>query len=146
MSFQVRDKLTPELRRLSRAVADPRPALAAGGEMLVSLTKRAFADASLRPAPWKPRKSGGTHPLLRKSGNLWQSIAVTGVTKTTVRVGSNAVYAAVQQLGSRKATGRGGGIPARPFFPFLPSGAPTPLAAQRVREVIRDKLANLLRR
>src|SRR4051794_28845950 len=130
MSFSVHDGITPELARKARRIADKKPILEAMGLQLVSITKRSFSDASLRPKAWPPRKSGGTHSLLRKSGSLWQSIRITQTTGESVTVGSDRVYAAIQQFGSRKQKGRGSGIPARPFFPFASPDAPMSENAQ----------------
>lgn len=164
MSLQIVNSLTPGLRQRMKAISDRRPVLEAMGLQLVSITKRAFGDASLRPAAWTPRK--GTRletnaktgkqktvsvktgrqvsSLLRRSGRLYQSITLTAVGNDSATVGSDAPYAAVHQLGSKKHKGRGSGIPARPFFPFDVSGKPTPLAQKRVTAVAISKLRAIL--
>ena len=54
--FQVtRDLLTPNLKALARRVSNCRPVLEAMGLALVSVTRRAFNDDSMRPAPWPAR-------------------------------------------------------------------------------------------
>ena len=82
--------------------------------------------------------------MLRKSGTLWKSIRVTDTTNSSVTVGSDRVYAAVHQLGSRKSTGRGGGIPARPFFPVI-NNKLTATASKKIDEIARAKLGMLLK-
>ena len=150
----VEDGITPDLRRRAAALANKRPALLAMGQAVVSLAKRAFGDPSLRPTPWPPRKKavatgtrdtrgrfqGGGHAILRKSGDLWKSIHVGAVGNDSVEVGSPKVYAAVHQFGSKKKTGRGSGIPPRPYFPI--DGKPdsarfTPRAEQAVENALR---------
>lgn len=145
MSFSVRNDISPELARLARKVSDRKPILEAMGLQLVSITKLAFADESLRAAAWAARKGGGSHSLLRKSGALWQSIRITETTNDHVTVGSDRVYAAIQQFGSAKSGGRGSGIPARPFFPFVGQGPMTALAQEKVRKAALDALKRLLR-
>jgi phage gpG-like protein len=82
--------------------------------------------------------------MLRKSGTLWKSIRITEKNNSTVTVGSDRAYAAVHQLGSKKKTGRGSGIPARPFFPVL-DGKLTAIARKKIDDVARAKVAHLLK-
>ena len=127
---QVRDSLTPSVRRRLNRLRDPKPALAAMGAVVVSLAIRAFTDASLRPMAWAPlaprtlqgrlRDNRGSAPLQR-TGLLARSPRVTTLTSHSVIVGSDRAYAGYQQLGTRR-------IPARPYFPFDRSGRPTPRA------------------
>ncbi len=140
MSFQFHDRITPGLANAARGVKDKKPILEAMGLELVSITKRAFSDESLRARPWPPRKKPAPHRLLRKSGALWQSISISALSNESVTVGSDRVYAAIQQLGSRKTSGRGSGIPARPFFPFIGQSQMTPIAKQKIRAVAMAKL------
>ncbi|HEY1048197.1 MAG TPA: phage virion morphogenesis protein [Prosthecobacter sp.] len=128
---KVRDVLTPDLRsRISKAAA-PKRALEAMGTTVVSMTKRAFGQPSLRPASWpalkpatlkaKKAKGYGSQPL-RASGTLSMSPRVVTVTAKTVTVGSDRKVgthslAAIHQQGTKD-----GRIPARPFFPFDKSG------------------------
>ena len=144
MSLQIRDTITPALAKAISAVKNPAPILEAMGQQLVSITKRAFSDSSLRAMPWPARKKPAPHQLLRKSGALVQSIRITEVSQDHVTAGADRVYAAIQQLGSAKKTGRGSGIPPRPFFPFYKSGKMTPLAARKIEAIAMDKLAKLM--
>lgn len=134
MSVQIqiaRDTVSPDLAKKFRAMEDPRPHLEAMGLALVSLTKRAFTDSSLRPSTWATKKDG-TPASLRKTGMLWQSIRITALNASSVTVGSDRAYAAAHQLGSKKR-----GIPARPFFPFTASGEPTLRAKEAVEMALR---------
>jgi phage gpG-like protein len=160
MSLQIRDTLSAGIEKRIRALADRKPVLEAMGLELVSITTRAFSDPALRPSPWPARKNTRlvTNPktgrqktiatgklrtlriredkqtwsLLRKSGALVQSIRITQVGTNSVTVGSDRPYAAVHQFGSKKPKGRGGGIPARPFFPVDRQGNFTALAARKI--------------
>jgi phage gpG-like protein len=166
--FNIRDGISPALAALTRHMKDKRPVLEAMGEELKSLTERAFTDESLRPKPWPARagtkfgrkysKSGKEirtvvnsrsgveeHQLLRKSAALWHSIRISRLTNELVMVASDRKYAAIQQLGSKKKSGRGSGIPARPFFPFVGVGRMTDLARERIRNVAFAKLRSLMR-
>jgi phage gpG-like protein len=147
MSISIRitqDSITPKLRKLARTPAIRRQVLEAMGTQLVSLTKRAFNDASLRAAAWSAHKKPQCNQLLKKSGALFQSIRIARMTDDAVTVASDRRYAAVHQLGSARAKGRGGGIPARPFFPFT-GGQMTQIAQGRVQATARRKLDALLR-
>lgn len=145
MSFSVRDGITPGLAAAAAKIRDRKPILEAMGLQLVSLTKRAFADESLRAAAWAARKKPAAHSLLRKSGALWQSIRITELTNDHVTAGTDRVYGAHQQFGSAKSSGRGSGIPPRPFFPFVGQGPMTALAQEKIRKVALAKIASLLK-
>lgn len=107
--------------------------LMAAGQQLVSLTKRSFTDAALRPQSWPQRKkppeskispSGkvtvtGNHALLQKSTMLRKSIRITGLTGNTVSVGSDRPYAAVHQLGDHAVSANSLNAPRS--FRFLPA-------------------------
>lgn len=159
----VSDTMSPDLRRLYRAASDKAGIHQAIGLGLVSLGARAFGDASIRPAPWAPKKDG-TLSTLRKSGTLWQSVRVTGSGATGVTVGSDRAYAAIHQLGGRTAASvirpknkkalywpgarhpvksvnhPGSNIPARPYLPFTAAGDLTPAAERMIEGVVRAKL------
>lgn len=157
-----RDLLTPALRRLVGQVSDKRPILYAMGTQLVSLTQRAFNDASLRPSPWAPVKTG--RPPLKKSGLLWRSPRITHVGGRSVTVGTDRPYAAYHQFGTgpyvirartKKAlhwpgarhpvkSVRHPGLPARPFFPFDGDGRMIPSAVEKIRAVVEAKLRAIL--
>ena len=147
MSFQVKDRITPAIARRLRAVKDTRPVLEAMGTEGVSLTKRAFTDAALRPSPWAPlkpstlaRKKGS---ILRESGAMWQSIRITETTAKSVAWGSDRKYAAIQQLGGQAGKGGKVTLPPRPFFPVL-NGKITPAARVKIDLVAKKKIDSLL--
>ncbi len=117
MSFVVtKDEITPALRNMVDRCRDRQPVLEAMGEALVSVTKRAFNDPSLRPEAWAPIKnlnvdSAGrqraangkfqSSSALKKSGALWQSIRITELTGDHVTVGTDRPYAGFQQFGTK---------------------------------------------
>lgn len=111
------DEITPSLQALD----DPRlktRVLQAAGTVITSLAQRAFDEPQLRPTPWPARKLPAPHPLLIKSGNLRQSIHMQIQGGESVKIGTPVVYGAIHQLGSAKQTGRGSGVPARPYIPI----------------------------
>lgn len=141
--------------------------LQALGMQLVSMAKRAFDEEALRASAWPARKSGGDHKLLKKSGDLWRSLRVTGATTTSVSVSSHLPYAAIHQLGGttkphiiRPKAGKkalafmiggkkvfagavrhpGSKVPARPFFPITPAGQLTPEASTALVAMLRKHL------
>jgi phage gpG-like protein len=119
ISFDLRvDEISPSLQTLASDELRKR-CLMAAGTVISSLAQRSFDEPNLRPAPWPARKSGGSHPLLIKSGTLRQSIHLQIESGNSVRIGTPVVYGAIHQLGSDKKKGRGSGVPPRPFFPVL---------------------------
>jgi phage virion morphogenesis protein len=147
----VRDDITPDLKRLARQLSGPgrRQVLRAMGAEAVAITQQAFKDASVRPMAWPPLKyrrefnNAGKRiamPLI-KTGQLMRGIHISELTDDHVSISPSVPYAAVHQLGSRTAH-----IPARPFFPFTPDGAVTPLGRQRIEAVARAAIERLLRR
>lgn len=121
----------------------PEPVLRAAGLVVVSLSQRAFTEASLRPSSWAPlsattlkqRKAQGrgSAPLM-KTGLLSRSPRIGSTSVASVEVVSDRTYAAYQQLGTKFA-------PARPFFPFDSSGRPSP----RVKTLIRTAALRILK-
>ncbi len=145
-----RDDITPDIRKKLRAVEHPLPILRAMGTAVVSITKRAFRDPSLRQTSWAPKSTGAPSNLIYKNP-LISSIRITNVTDRNVMVGSDRKYAAIHQLGGViQAKGKAlvftiGGrtvfakkvtIPARPFFPFKADGSLAQLAVEPVREAL----------
>lgn len=168
MSFKVeiiKNTISPKLAKLIRECNNPRKVLEAMGTSLVSVTKRAFNDASLRPATWAAVKKQGGAPL-KKSGALWQSIRIVETNSKSVTVGTDRPYAVYHQFGTgpyvirpkgKKALFWPGamhpvkqinhpGIPARPFFPFDSAGKMIPSAIRQVEAAARVALAALLKR
>lgn len=112
------DAISPSLAHLAGQPLQDRIALAAA-TALVGLAQRAFDEPDLRPSEWAPRKKPASHPLLLLSGTLRQSIHAVSLGGGKADIKMPVEYAAHQQLGSRKTSGRGSGVPPRPFFPAL---------------------------
>lgn len=135
LTFTLRvDDISPSLSRLASEQLKEKLLMGAG-TVIQSLAQRAFDEPALRPKSWPARKTAGSHPLLIKSGDLRQGIHVQKTGADTVRVGSPTKYAAHQQLGSPKTSGRGSGVPARPFFPVL-NDQLTGNATQEINDVL----------
>lgn len=166
MAVQLRDNLTPALRKLAAGITNKRPILEAMGLQLESLTKRAFNEPNLRPAPWANKltmdaegRFSRTEPSrLRKNQLLVRSIRITALTNTSVTVGTDRIYAAVHQFGAvirpksaralafklsgqlvlaQKVT-----IPARPFFPWI-GGSMVQAAQDKIRKIAEAKIRSL---
>jgi phage gpG-like protein len=151
-----RDDVSPAFDRLSVALSRLEPILRKIGVEIVSLTKDSFENESLRVAPWAPKRDG-TPATLIKSGLLQLSIRIINIGATSVTVGSDRVYAAIQQLGGtiepkagKKLRFTVGGvtffvsrvtIPPRPFFPIDASGNLSSLAQQRIAAVLEKALS-----
>lgn len=160
ITLSTRDLITPDLNRLYRASKNRvaiHQAIAIG---LVSIAKRAFTSADLRPSVW-PNKTDGSPATLRKSGTLAKSIRAIA-TDTAATIATDRKYAAIHQLGGktkahiiRPRNGRalktpfgffkkvnhpGSKIPARPYMPFTAAARPTPAADRLIRQVLEKKL------
>ena len=160
MSFQIqfrKHELSPRLRALSGKLTDLRPSLEAAGLQIVSITQRSFRDASLRAAPWAPKADGSPATLIQ-SGTLLRSIRITKLLAASVAVGTDRIYAALQQFGGeikpvnakvlvwttkegKKVFAKRVKVPPRPFFPITPDGKLTSLAQTKVKQAILDSLA-----
>lgn len=144
MKFFIReDTITPRLARIARNLGDRKPVLEAMGIAVQSHTVEAFSQLVPRPAPWPPKRDGSPSNLTETTA-LRQSIRVVRVTSRKVVVGTDRVYAAVHQFGSSKTSGRGSGIPPRPFFPWV-DGRMTPDARRRVKEAAEARIRSLMR-
>lgn len=147
-----KNSISPDIAKKAARARNPERIWQAAGLKVVSLTERAFRDASLRQAAW-PSKAfgGGTSNLIRK-GTLRASIRIVGVDKSGVTVGSDRKYAAIHQLGGtihakpgKRLVFRLGGkthfarsvkIPARPYFPFTPNGDIAPQHKGKIERIV----------
>ncbi len=120
----------------ARMAAAQKRALEYIGQKVASRATQAFRSPSLRPSPWEPRKSGGNHPLLIKSGALRQSISWKLEGTDTVVIGSDKKYAIYHQEGTKK-------MKARPFFPIDKYGQLTILGTitKRVCEIYAEEVS-----
>lgn len=162
----LRNTITPALAKLIGASRNPKFVLEAMGLALVSITKRAFDDPSLRPLAWPARKGEASNQLLIKSTLLRRSIRVVRTSASEVVVGTDRPYASAHQFGTdpydirpknKKALSWPGaahpvkvvhhpGLPARPFFPFTESGDMTPKGKEKIEAAARAALAAVLRK
>ena len=110
------DEITPVLAAMA-APAAKAAALLAGGTQFAAIGQRAFDEPHLRPSPWAPRVDDEEHPLLKKSGFMWQVFQVGQPDGETIDVGNSASYAMYHQAGQ--------GRKYRPFFPVDGDGTIT---------------------
>ncbi len=160
---QISDLISPDLQARLRLASNKRGLHEAMGLSIISITKRAFNDSSLRAAPW-PALASGLPSRLRKSGTLAKSVRVVSATEAAVVLGSDRKYAAIHQLGGttsphiiRAKNGKalfwpgaahpvkqvkhpGSKIPSRPYFPFYRNGQPTPAAHTAILQVLEKRL------
>lgn len=147
-----RDEVSPALAKIGGALRSLGPLLEEVGLKMVSIAQLSFEDASLRVSPWAPKRDGSPATLIQ-SGLLRASIRVTSISGTTVTVGSDRIYAAIQQLGGTivpknqpflkfKIPGFGWvqmkkvTLPPRPFFPIEPSGQLSSLAQTKIADAL----------
>ena len=137
-----RDTLSPAIRLAASRLSDTRPLVEAMCLAVLSLAQRSFSNSALRAAAW-PALADGSAARLRRSGQLWKGLHVSGVSARVGYVRVNAIYGAVHQLGGKAGVNRSVRIPARPFLPFQPNGEPTALAATAIRRAVETKIASL---
>lgn len=128
----VSDTATPDLKRLGSAAKNLRPMFKAVGVAVVSIGKRSFAEAALRPNSWASKKDG-TPATLRGTPTplLWRSVRVVAAQEKSVTVGSDREYAAIHQLGGKTRP-----MPRRGYLPFDLDGKPTAFAHKTIRATI----------
>jgi phage gpG-like protein len=163
-SVTFKDTISPGLRAAAASIKNKKPILQAMGQVLVSITQGAFNMPNLRIAPWAPVKKTSGAPLKSRAPVLWRSIRVVELTNSQVTVGTDRPYAPYHQFGTKPYTIRpkskkalawpGGahpvkrvdhpGLPARPFFPFSPSGHLAPFALRQIEAAAQAKIASLL--
>ena len=161
ITVSISDTISPALAKLADA-AQKTDLMEAAGLAVLSMTRRSFQEPGLRPASWPARTSGGSHALLKKSGTLWRSIAITNVTASSVSITSDRIYAGIHQFGGVIKPKKAGGslvfsvagkkvfaksvtIPARPFFPVTSGGQFTEAAKKAIAHTVTLKLKSLLK-
>lgn len=95
---QVSDLISPDLQARLKLASNRAGLHEAIGEAVISITKKAFNDAGLRPSVWA-NLANGQPSFLRKSGTLAKSVRVISSTEASVVLGSDRKYAAIHQLG-----------------------------------------------
>ncbi|TCS62583.1 phage virion morphogenesis protein [Varunaivibrio sulfuroxidans] len=105
-------------KRLAARVADMTPLMDEIGSMLVASTIDRFENGvDPTGAPWTPSiralSEGGK--TLINSGRLMTSVT-HDPGRDAVEVGTNVIYAAIQQAGGRAGRGHAATIPARPYL------------------------------
>ena len=125
-------EVVAELRRLQQAVSNMTPVFKAIGQVIKSEIELTFRDTkspdginwqALSPVTIARRRNNSSVPL-NDTGRLKNSLTYVADDKK-VQVGTNLVYAAMQNFGKSKAQmpTLWGDVPARPFLPSnnLPS-------------------------
>ncbi len=115
------------------------------GALVVSQTQTRIADEKESPTgepweEWSPKYAEtrhGGHSLLQGDNTLLNSINHQ-VAGQTVEVGSHLIYAGHHQFGSDKTSGRGSGVPARPYLGISPGNR------DEIEEFVNDFISNLL--
>lgn len=149
-TFSVNDKeLRITLANLNARMA-PGPLLNIAANVMRGSFERTFRGQGSPDGAWKPLaastlkrgKGGAGRKILIQSGRLKNSITYA-VAGNTLTMGSNLVYARIQQEGGvagrkgpfRKKTGRRPFIPARPYLVFRPEDP------QRIAEAMERYIA-----
>lgn len=105
------DDLTPVMREITGVLAD------AAEDQFAAEGRPQWKELATRTIDARTRKKTWPGRILQVSGGLAASVT-TRATRTTASIGSNKVYAAIQQLGGKAGRGRRVRIPARPYLVF----------------------------
>lgn len=124
--------LTPAMRKISQTLATETEFnfLAEGRPKWVPLSE---TTKLLRQG--KKKKTGGQFRILQHRGKLAGSVDAR-YDATSATIGSNKVYAAIQQRGGKAGRGLKVTIPARPYLPVTASDELQPAAEQGVLDTI----------
>lgn len=117
------NEVAAALSRLAAAGRDLTPAMRAIATALLSQTEDNFAAEAGPLGKWpalKDKKRQGGK-ILQDTGRLAASVTPYW-SAAEAGIGSNAVYAAIHQLGGKAGRGLKTAIPARPFLPAFPDG------------------------
>jgi len=131
---QTKDTLTPALVELQTRIRDKRTAMMAIGVYVVSVTKRAHTDASLRPHVW-PALQSGRASTLQRTTTMRRMWFVREATNDSVTVANPMPYAVHHHYGAPKA-----GVPRRRVLPVQDDGRLTEHAAGGVTDIIRRRV------
>jgi phage virion morphogenesis protein len=140
------NEVTAALGRLAAAAGDLTPAMRAIATALQSQTEDNFAAESGPLGKWPALKNPGER---RKGGKILQDTGRLAASVTPfwsaaeAGIGSNAVYAAIHQLGGKAGRGLKAAIPPRPYLPAFPDGRLQVGMEERVLDVIQDFLLEL---
>lgn len=126
------------LNRLAAQAADLTPAMRAIAGLLERQTEDNFAAEAGPLGKWpalKDKKRQGGK-ILQDTGRLAASVTPFW-SATEAGIGSNAIYAAIHQLGGKAGRGHKATIPPRPYLPAFPDGRLQGGLEDEVIEVIR---------
>lgn len=139
-------ELRDRLEALLGAVTDTLPMMRGIAAELAAETEFAFMDEGpgwpqLAPATVAAReaKGRGAHPILQLTNALARSIT-TQADRDQAQIGSNLIYAAIQQLGGKAGRGHKVVIPARGYLPVTSNGQLKPNARQAVLDTVMAAL------
>ena len=125
------------------------------GDILKGSIERSFEEEkSPFGVPWTPLKAATLKAkakkaerssILQSSGSL-ADYWVVQASPTEVTVSNNTVkdYGAVHQFGSKKTSGRGSGIPARPFLPIDSNHNMEPGAQNIILKYLDDEIKKMI--
>jgi len=146
-----KNEISPSLSKMLAKAQSPEDVWMAAGTQVLGIARRAFTRPAMRQQSWPAKRSGEASRLTNK-GTLLASLRIIDVGRDHVSVGSDRPYAAIHQLGGviKPKTGKAlrffsGGrwwtakqvrIPARPYFPFTPSGEVAPQFKDRIQKII----------
>lgn len=138
------NEVTAALGRLAAAAGDLTPAMRAIATALQSQTEDNFAAESGPLGKWpalKDKKRQGGK-ILQDTGRLAASVTPFW-SAAEAGIGSNAIYAAIHQLGGKAGRGLKATIPPRPYLSAFPGGRLQVGMEERVLDVIQDFLLEL---
>ena len=139
-------ELRERLEALIGAVTDTLPMMRGIAAELAAETEFAFMDEGpgwpqLSPVTVAAREAmgRGAHPILQLTNALARSVT-TQADRDQAQIGSNLIYAAIQQLGGKAGRGHKVTIPGREFIPITSDGQLKPNARQSILDIVMASL------
>lgn len=151
--FEIKVEKAPwdDLEQLAAGLARATPLMRAIAAELESQTEENFEAEGrphwlgLKPSTIRQRERQGTWPgkiLQRSAGGLAASIT-SDYDDSMAVIGSNKLYAAIQQLGGKAGRNHAVTLPAREYLPVTGQGELQPAAEDGVLRVANDYLRTL---
>jgi len=138
--LNIRDLISPDLRRAMDKMKDKRPLLKLAAEAVIGIGEQSFNNPGMRMrmTSWPAlsaatiKRKGHDKPL-KDEGILMRSLMANAPQSDQIEIGSDRPQANAQNFGYKN-------IPARPFIPIAANGTALPAAEKAIKEVLEGHL------
>lgn len=140
--LNIRDLISPDLRRAMDKMKDKRPLLKLAAEAVIGIGEQSFNNPGMRMTAWPAlsaatiKRKGHDKPL-KDEGILMRSLMANAPQSDQIEIGSDRPQANAQNFGYKN-------IPARPFIPIAANGTALPAAEKAIKEVLEGHIKRTL--